>query len=84
MQNLFKSQPLPVLDLTNIAWPELKLWSCGGTWCDHSMRPYILCDGKVFDSSSGEMILYPDVIHIPEEIFHSGIILAVASRTGER
>ena len=30
------------------------------------------------------MILYPDVIHIPEEIFHSGGNLAVASRTGER
>ncbi len=62
---------------------DFTLWDCGGTWCDHSLPPYRKVNHQVFDNNNSEMKLYPDVIHVLEEIFHSGAKIAVASRTGE-
>ena len=62
---------------------DFTLWNCGGTWCDHSNPPYSKMNDKIFDSNAVEMRLYPDVIHILEELFHSGAKIAVASRTTE-
>jgi len=66
-----------VLDL------DFTLWDCGGTWCDHSIPPYTLKEGKVFDQNGLEMKIFHDVMHILEELFHSGADLAIASRTSE-
>ncbi len=62
---------------------DFTLWDCGGTWCDHSLPPYEKKDIQIFDSNNEEMKLYPDVIHILEELFHSGAKLAVASKSGQ-
>jgi magnesium-dependent phosphatase 1 len=62
---------------------DFTLWDCGGTWCDHSIPPYRKTGNRIFDSSDVEMKLYPDVIHILEELFHSGATIAIASRTSE-
>ena len=62
---------------------DFTLWDCGGTWCDHSMPPFRRMKHQIFDSCNTEMKLYPDVIHILEELFHSGAALAIASRTSE-
>ena len=60
---------------------DFTLWNCGGTYCDHTQPPYIQREGKIFDMSHAEMKLYPDVIHILEELYHSRIKIAIASRT---
>lgn len=62
---------------------DFTIWDCGGTWCDHSNPPYRKENGKILDNGNQEMILYPDVVHVLEEIFHSGFGCAIASRTGE-
>ncbi|MFW5645383.1 MAG: magnesium-dependent phosphatase-1, partial [Bacteroidota bacterium] len=62
---------------------DFTLWNCGETWCDHSVPPYKKVKNQIFDSNDNEMKLYPDVIHILEELFHSGASLALASRTSE-
>jgi magnesium-dependent phosphatase 1 len=62
---------------------DFTIWNCGETWCDHTTPPYVKKDSKIFDGHGLEMKLYPDVIHIMEELFHSGHLMAVASRTGE-
>jgi len=60
---------------------DFTLWNCGGTYCDNSLPPYKIDGGKILDTAGSEMNLYPDVIHILEELFHSGTKMAVASRT---
>ncbi|MGC9342223.1 MAG: magnesium-dependent phosphatase-1 [Bacteroidales bacterium] len=62
---------------------DFTIWECGDTWCDHSVPPYIKKGNKIFDDNDTEMKLYPDIIHILEELFHSGAGIAIASRTTE-
>ena len=62
---------------------DFTLWDCGDTWCDHSIPPYFKEERGIFDSSGNEMIIYPDVVHILEELFHCGATIAVASRTSQ-
>ena len=72
-----KKKKLIVFDL------DFTLWNCGGGWCDTSRPPYKKEDNKIYDSNKDVMRLYPDSIHILEDLFHSGHILAIASRTHE-
>lgn len=60
---------------------DFTLWNCGGTYCDHTQPPYTSINEKIYDSLRAEMTLYPDVIHILEELYHSDIDMAIASKT---
>lgn len=62
---------------------DFTLWECGDTWCDHSVPPYKKKGNTIYDASNTEMKLYPDIVHILEELFHSGATIAIASRTTE-
>ncbi len=62
---------------------DFTLWNCGDTFCDHTQPPYTQRNGKIYDASHAEMKLYPDAIHILEELYHSRIKIAIASRTME-
>lgn len=62
---------------------DFTTWECGDTWCDQSLPPYSKRGNKIYDDNDTEMKLYPDILHILEELFHSGSTLAIASRTTE-
>jgi len=62
---------------------DFTLWDAGGTWCDHTNPPYKKVGNYVEDTYGRQIMLYPDVIDILNELKESKIKTAIASRTGE-
>jgi len=62
---------------------DFTLWDAGGTWCDATNPPYFWEGNSLLDQSGSEMLLYPDVIDILEELKENNRKIAAASRTYE-
>jgi len=62
---------------------DFTLWDAGGTWCDATNPPYFWEGNSLLDQSGNEMLLYPDVIDILEELKENNRKIAAASRTYE-
>lgn len=60
---------------------DFTLWDAGGEWCDCNQPPYYRRKGEVFDSRGANIMLYPDVKKILNELQRHEKIIAIASRT---
>ena len=60
---------------------DFTLWDAGGTWCDHTVAPYIKQNGHIRDAEGRRIILYPEVRSILESLQGKEILMGLASRT---
>jgi len=60
---------------------DFTLWDAGGTWCDATDPPYRWNNKRLIDSSNRWIRLYPDVVHILDELHKRGKFVVAASRT---
>ncbi|MBS2099471.1 magnesium-dependent phosphatase-1 [Carboxylicivirga linearis] len=60
---------------------DFTLWDAGGTWCDCTNPPYKRVNNHVVDSYGSEIVLYPDVRSILDDLKERNITMALASRT---
>ncbi|MCU4162826.1 magnesium-dependent phosphatase-1 [Carboxylicivirga caseinilyticus] len=60
---------------------DFTLWDAGGTWCDCTNPPYKRVNNHVVDSYGSQIVLYPEVRSILEDLTSENIIMALASRT---
>ena len=60
---------------------DFTLWDAGGTWCDCTNPPYKRVNNHVVDSYGSEIVLYPDVKDILEDLKSRNVTMALASRT---
>nr|WP_321411828.1 magnesium-dependent phosphatase-1 [uncultured Carboxylicivirga sp.] len=60
---------------------DFTLWDAGGTWCDCTNPPYKRVNNHVVDSYGSQIVLYPEVRSILENLKGKNIKMALASRT---
>lgn len=60
---------------------DFTLWDAGGTWCDCTIPPFRIKDGKLLDAEGAHIQLYPGVLGIFEQIKQEKRQIAIASRT---
>lgn len=60
---------------------DFTLWDAGGTWCDCTIPPYRIKDGKLLDAEGAHIQLYPEVVEIFKHLKEEHRKIAIASRT---
>lgn len=60
---------------------DFTIWDAGGTWCDCTIPPYKMENGKLLDSEGAHIRIYPEVTMILEQLKAQGKKVAIASRT---
>lgn len=62
---------------------DYTLWDCGGTWCDCMTPPFRHTESGPSDSYGRIVTLYDGVLDALDWCDDNGVIMALASRTGE-
>lgn len=60
---------------------DFTLWDAGGTWCDCTIPPFRMENGKLLDSEGAHIRIYHDVPAILESLKLQQKQIAIASRT---
>ncbi|MFT3738558.1 MAG: magnesium-dependent phosphatase-1 [Breznakibacter sp.] len=60
---------------------DFTLWDAGGTWCDCTIPPFRMVNGRLLDAEGAHIRVYDDVQKILDTLKKNGKHIGIASRT---